>query len=65
MGGGVSGGDEVMWWDGEWCGSEVVCDVSGDLLKDLWCLCLTKKAGGVVVEDSLPLNHHIGVHCWV
>ena len=65
MGVGVSGGEEVLWGDWEWSGSELVGDVPGDLLEDFGCLGLPKKTGGVVVEGALPLYDHIGVHCWV
>ncbi len=44
MGQGEPGGDGVMLWDGQWGGSEVVGDMSGDLLEDLGGLGFTKEA---------------------
>ena len=43
------GGGQIMLWDWQWGGSEVVGHMSGDQLEDLGGLGFPKEAGGVVI----------------
>jgi len=49
VGEGVERGGGVRLRDREGEASEVDCDMSGDVLENLWGLCFTKEAGGEIV----------------